>query len=435
MRAIAGLLDSRRGLAAVLGLALPLTLAAAAFAQSKLETLQEHDKELENKVEQQRKAADTERRLKLEVDTIGDERRRLNQSVIDAAAKLRAAEARVAETEARLKPLDESERSLRRSLDNRRATMAEVLAALQRIGQHPPPALLVQPEDALKSVRTAMMLGAVLPEMRIQAEALASDLADLARIRRDIADERERLQRDVNALVGERLRLAGLIEERQRKQAVAETALEAERQKAAALARQVGDLKDLIGKLELGLDRATRTARAAARAEDDKNRLGRVDLAALKDPGRLSPAVQFIDARGTLPLPVNGVRIRDFGIPDTFGGTEKGQSIATRAGAQVTSPCDGWVIYAGSFRNYGQVLILNAGGGYHVVLAGMDRISVDVGQFVLTGEPVAVMGAGPQVAASLGAGTKQPVLYIEFRKDGTPVDPSPWWAAIEKARG
>ena len=83
------------------------------------------------------------------------------------------------------------------------------------------------------------------------------------------------------------------------------------------------------------------------------------------------------------------------------------------------------MVYAGPFRNYGQLLILNAGGGYHVLLAGMDRISVDLGQFVLTGEPVAVMGSGSQIAATLATGSSQPVLYVEFRKDGTPVDPRP----------
>jgi septal ring factor EnvC (AmiA/AmiB activator) len=82
-------------------------------------------------------------------------------------------------------------------------------------------------------------------------------------------------------------------------------------------------------------------------------------------------------------------------------------------------------------------LILNAGGGYHVLLAGMDRISVDLGQFVLTGEPVAAMSGGSQVSATVGTGPKPPVLYVEFRKDGTPIDPSPWWATNEgeKVRG
>jgi septal ring factor EnvC (AmiA/AmiB activator) len=142
----------------------------------------------------------------------------------------------------------------------------------------------------------------------------------------------------------------------------------------------------------------------------------------------------FASARGALPLPVGGVRVRDFGAPDGLGGVEKGLWIASRAAAQVTAPCDGWVVYAGPFRSYGQLLILNAGGGYHVLLAGMERISVDLGQFVLTGEPVAVMGGGPQSAAAVAIGSQQPVLYVEFRKDGTPVDPSPWWAITDSER-
>jgi septal ring factor EnvC (AmiA/AmiB activator) len=160
-------------------------------------------------------------------------------------------------------------------------------------------------------------------------------------------------------------------------------------------------------------------------------------MAALKDPGRLTPAIAFASAKGKLPLPASGVRIREFGANDGLGGTEKGLSIATRAGAQVTAPCDGWVVYSGVFRNYGQLLILNAGGGYHVLLAGMERISVDLGQFVVTGEPVAVMGGGVQSAAALAINSSQSVLYVEFRKDGTPVDPGPWWAASEgeKVRG
>jgi septal ring factor EnvC (AmiA/AmiB activator) len=83
-------------------------------------------------------------------------------------------------------------------------------------------------------------------------------------------------------------------------------------------------------------------------------------------------------------------------------------------------------------------LILNAGGGYHILLAGMERISVELGQFVLTGEPVAIMGSGSPIAGtSAGTGVSQPVLYVEFRKDGTPVDPGPWWANSEgeKVRG
>jgi septal ring factor EnvC (AmiA/AmiB activator) len=276
-----------------------------------------------------------------------------------------------------------------------------------------------------------MVLGAVLPNMHQEVEALANDLSDLVALRKKIDVEREQLGSEIASLDGERARMSALVEERQKLLADKESALEAERARAGGLARDVDNLKDLITKLEQGLDPATRETREAARSDS------RPALSAFRDPGRLAPAVAFASLRGQVPIPVNGVKLKDFGAPDGSGGAEKGLSIATRAGAQVTAPADGWVVYAGSFRSYGQLLILNVGGGYHVLLAGMERISVDLGQFVLTGEPVALMGNGSHIAAILATGSSQPVLYVEFRKDGVPVDPGPWWAAGEgeKVRG
>ncbi|HKS84123.1 MAG TPA: peptidoglycan DD-metalloendopeptidase family protein [Pseudolabrys sp.] len=439
----AGGLDPRAALIAGLGLALPMALAAAVLAQERplqlaqddkagqLNTLKQHDDDLKAAREEQRKSADAEASIKHEIEEIGADRRKLNQELIDTAARLRDAEAKTTATEERLKPLDDNERTIRKSLDGRRTVIAEVLAALQRIGRRPPPALLASPEDALQSVRTAMVLGAVLPEMRHEVEGLANDLSELLDIRKKIAAERDRLKTEVALLDNQRARMAALVDARQRQIADREKALDAERQRAGALAQQVGNLKDLIARLEQGLDPATRELREAARSDS------RPALSAFRDPARLTPAVAFASLHGHVPIPVNGVKMKEFGAPDGSGGSEKGVSIATRAGAQVTAPADGWVVYAGPFRSYGQLLILNVGGGYHVLLAGMDRISVDLGQFVLTGEPVAVMGNGSHIAAILATGSSQPVLYVEFRKDGVPVDPGPWWAAGEgeKVRG
>ena len=130
--------------------------------------------------------------------------------------------------------------------------------------------------------------------------------------------------------------------------------------------------------------------------------------------------------------------MKAFGAPDVFGGAVKGLSLAARPRAVVISPSDGWVAFSGPYRTYGQLLIINAGGGYYVVLAGMDRINVEVGQFVLAGEPIGVMGDGSaRTAAAIAIGASQPILYIEFRKDGTAIDPGPWWAKpeLEKVRG
>src|SRR5262249_5763767 len=154
-----------------------------------------------------------------------------------------------------------------------REVIAEVLAAMQRIGRNAPPALMLRAEDALQSVRSAMMLGAVLPEMRHQTESLMADLSELVRLRRQIADERDKLARDLLVIADERQRLSLLIEERQKKQTEVEKALNSERVRAAQLARQAADLKDLIVKLEAGLDTAARTARLANRTIDDKKTL------------------------------------------------------------------------------------------------------------------------------------------------------------------
>jgi septal ring factor EnvC (AmiA/AmiB activator) len=438
-------LGPRAALLAGLGLALPLALAepldaqdkpAAAPAQNgeseKLDALKQHDEELKATRDAQRKSADTEAALKREIEQIGADRRKLNQALLDTAARTREVEAKVEATQARLAPLDENRRNIEKSLDGRRAEIGEVLAALQRIGHRAPPALISSPEDALQAVRTAMVLGAVLPEMRHRVEALANDLNALLTVRKKIADERDQLKNEVASLGTERDRMAALIAERQKQEAERVTALDAERARAADLAKVADNLKDLITQLEQGLDPATRAAR-----EEAIRNAARPALAALHDPGRLAPAVAFASLHGRIPIPVNGIKLKDFGAPDSVGGLEKGVSIATRAGAQVTSPADGWVVYAGPFRSYGQLLILNAGGGYHILLAGMDKISVDLGQFVLTGEPVAVMGTDSHIAAILATGSSQPVLYIEFRKDGQPVDPGPWWAAGEgeKVRG
>jgi len=397
--------------------------------------LRQHDQELDAIRLRQRNSIESEAKLKHEIEALGEDRRELNAQLIDSAARVRGVEDKIEATQSRLTPLDRQEVTFQKSLAQRRAVIVEVLAALQRVGRQPPPALLVRPEDALQAVRTAITLGALVPAMRAQADALANDLAELARVRKTILAEREQLSQELDQLGRAQLRMNMLIDERQKKQAAAEQALDSERQRAADLGRQADSLKELIAQLEQGLDSATRAAREANRSiEQDATR---PDLAALKDPGRLAPALAFADTKGQLHLPVNGVRIREYGSPDGAGGTQKGLSIATRTGAEITAPCDGWVVYAGPFRSYGQLLILNAGGGYHVLLAGMERISVDLGQFVLTGEPVAVMGGGLQGSVTAAAGTKQPVLYLEFRKDGAPIDPSPWWATNEgeKVRG
>jgi septal ring factor EnvC (AmiA/AmiB activator) len=376
-------------------------------------------------------AVSTERRAQLakEIAALESDRAALNQTLLDTGRRAQIREAALDRTEKRLLGLANNERTVRASLASRRDVLAEVLAALQRMGHRPPPAILIRPEDALAAVRSAILLGSVIPDLRGAADKLAADLRELVSVRAEMERERDRLRSDATSLADERTRIELLIAEKRNQRLASAQALADEESRVESLGRQATSLKDLIARMEAQIETVSRASAEAGKATAPKPPGGRVRPSSLGAADRLTPSVAFADARGLLPLPANGVTIREFGEDDGLGAKAQGVSLSTRPGATVNAPADGWVVYAGPFRSYGQLLILNAGGGYHVLLAGMERIDVQLGQFVLAGEPVAVMTT-PRLASSGAAdiGSTQPVLYIEFRKDGNSIDPAPWWA-------
>src|ERR1700704_2761739 len=192
------------------------------------DAIKQREQELETTRAQQKSAAELQEKLKADIAAIGQDRSKLNQQLIDIAAQVRGVETRIGDAEAGLRPLDSREQQIRSSLDSRRAEIIEVLAALQRAGRRTPPALLVRPEDALQSLRTAMLLGSVVPELRGRAAKLDSHLGALVTLRKTIATERDRLGTDRDKLRDDQTRLAALVEERQRKQSSVEKDMETE---------------------------------------------------------------------------------------------------------------------------------------------------------------------------------------------------------------
>lgn len=387
-----------------------------------------------------RQSEDQRRAIEAEIQSIGADRARLAAALIDTTAKVQEAERGAAAATDKLMSLSVTAAQLTSSLARRRAVIGDVLAALQRMGANPPPAILVKPGDMAEAVRAATVMGSLIPELKSEVEAARHDLDALARTRESIGRERDELTERGKALALDKTRLAALIDARQQSLASAQDALGSQHERADELAKRATSLKDLIARLDS--EKAARIAAAAAAhaakvavATDIEER---ARAARGADPGRLKPEIAFADAKGQAPLPAAGTILKAFGDPDELGGTERGVLLGTPAGATVSAPADGAVLFAGSYRSYGQLLIIDAGGGYYVLLAGMDRINVQSGEFVLAGEPVGVMGEGSaRMAAAAAVGGSRPVLYIELRKDGTAIDPGPWWAKsdIEKARG
>ncbi|WP_421091087.1 murein hydrolase activator EnvC family protein [Pseudochrobactrum sp. MP213Fo] len=334
----------------------------------------------------------------------------------------------------KLTALSEQEDGIRLSLRARRTVLAEVLAALQRMGLNPPPAILVRPDDALASVRSAVLLGAVVPEMREQTLELMGDLKEMQRLQAGIRDEQARLTESRMAQMEERQKQELLLEEKKKLYSQSEENLLAERAHSEELAKKATSLKDLIASLQERMDNVRTAADAAREAEEQRLAQGQ-ERAAQPNENFLSARVDFTTLQGQLVLPVSGKVTKKFGQKDDFGRPQAGEMLQTPKNATITSPSDGVVLFAGQFRSYGQLLILDVGGGYHIVMAGMGRINVAQGQFVLAGEPVGAMGDKLLTSvASLDSGNSSPMLYIEFRKDGKSVDPTPWWTDRHSGR-
>lgn len=441
--------------------------------------------------------------IQSDVAELDAERQRLNSRLIDTAALIQRSEGQMTAIEGRLSELEEQERIVRGSLAQRHGQIAALLSALQRMGRNPPPVLVTRREDALKMVRSAMLLSSAFPGLRDQALSLGTQLADLQRVMGNIRTEGARLQAETDRLNEARTRLASLMEAKKLTLADRQSQLSSVRMATADISKSVTNLSDLINKLDAAVKEKTglgtyenelkareaaqsvsaapvagpqiitppppdnggagdaRTAQlspsapakpaAASNSQPagtdiamapsrsaptsaNGQKVAMIELApgssplAGANPGRIEPAIPFSQARGKLPLPAQGRRALGFGERTQFGGQSKGIVIETRFSAQVTSPCDGWVVYAGEFRSYGQLLIINAGDGYHVLLAGLSQIDVQPGQFVLTAEPVGTMSGGQKNSTS-ATPVSGPVLYVELRKDGRPIDPDPWWAS------
>jgi septal ring factor EnvC (AmiA/AmiB activator) len=344
----------------------------------------------------------------------------LSRQLIATAAEIQAREAMINASREKIAVLGREEAVLRRNLSHRSDQLAELLAGLTELEKNPPPALLASPRDALSAVRAAMLFGAAVPALRSETAALSRDLARLASLRSTIIREQQALSANLEKLRFAKLDLESLYDRKNVLLAATDDALLKERERAAKLAQKAKTLKQLVE--ALAEDGSRRREHAAKQA-------------ALRSPEATEkPPLAFTERLGRLDYPAQGQLIRQFGDADGFGGQAKGIFIATTTEAQVVSPAVGRIAFAGNFRSYGQLLILDVGEGYHVLLAGMARVKVETGQSIEAGEPVGEMGDAPAQGTIIGGQLEdpRPVIYIEFRKAGSAIDPSRWWIGANR---
>ena len=425
-----------------------MTLTSSAL-HAQTESAKEQQEEIRRQeLEQKRKAEEKKleaiktkkQGVKSQVKALAVERKRLNKLLIEHTQRIQNSESALTKLETKLEKLQQKETTLRHSLKKRHSAISDMLGLLQRMGRNPPPILATHRDDALKMVRSAMLMSNMLPKLQTKAKTLKAEINKLIELKADIAQQSEQLRIQNAEMEQDQLRVKELLGEKNQRILSHNQELKEFENRAKNHAKTVANLGDLITRLDEDLKRKTELGAYDKQViEDEKNakeKLGKkaaVELTpkqkktiAFANPGRIGPAIPFSKVKHTLNLPAQGKILRKFGDRMKYGQKSKGISIETRAGAYITSPADGWIVWADKFRKYGQLLIINAGENHHILLVGMERIDVKTSQFVLAGEPIGVMGQKTKDKNT--DKSINPVLYVEFKKDGKSIDPTPWWA-------
>ncbi len=398
-----------------------LATGLAAFAADAADGVDEKLGTVERALEAGR---DKERALEAKTETIEQQIIALRAELVTAARAVQNSEETLTALEVRLAALTREESAAAATLGRRRVELIATLGALERLALLPPEAVIATPAALHDTVRISRLLRAAVPALEGRADLLAAELMALAGLRAKVGAERDRVARTRAALAAEQKRVDALLA---RKSALRSRTLEAQQAqeaRVAGLAAEATDLRELMGKL--AAEAAAAPPPDAKPAVETTPPAPETAMAAAVPPaGFTAPegTRSFTQARGTLPLPARGRLVGAYGQIDASGERAHGITIETRADAFVVTPYDGRVAFAGPYRGYGQLLIIDHGEGYHTLLAGFSRIDVVLGQWLLAGEAVGAMGR-----TSHGS----PNLYVELRHNGDAINPLPWLAVSER---
>ncbi len=379
---------------------------ARAVSNSELERM-------EQKVQQQ---SIEHKKLQAQATQINLELTTVSREMVKAAKLIQNNEEKLSQMERQLEKLKtdlaEAEAGFCQEDDN----LIKTLAALQNLALKPTEALLVQPLTPVETIRSAMLLRETVPYLEENASRIRKELAQIAQKKSLVEKQFAQISKQKKLLETEHSRMKALVQKKSKMRNVVEIQSEKAKKNVERLASQANDLRDLLSKLEKQRLEKQRRAEEKRRKEEEARRLAENKTETIQQPPAITVAsTGFRLAKGTLPMPARGKIITAYGEQMVKGVSAKGITIRTRNQAQVIAPFDGAVIFAGPFRGYGNLIIIEHGDGYLSLLAGLQNMDVEVGQMLLAGEPVGQMPEDGDAK-----------LYVEIRKDNQPIDPMAW---------
>ncbi|QQG35446.1 MAG: peptidoglycan DD-metalloendopeptidase family protein [Micavibrio aeruginosavorus] len=351
-------------------------------------------------------------------DDLAQEQKEAEKQVKSTKSEIARLTANIRKNESSLKALEErmamleTERTqLSQRMEKDHGAIARTVLALERLRRMPPELMIVKPGAPLETAQTAMLLKRVLPALQHRADLLGRDLESLKLIQEQLEADKKEVSATRSQLAEQKAKLDKLAAEREKAFKAANKAYKSSAARAERLAAEAASLGELMKKLDEDNRQKTFDRNEESRTKQAKS----VPSSPHKKSGAL--------AKGGI-WPVNGKILSRFGERDEMGAETQGLKIASSPGSIVVTPFEGTVKYAGIFRNYGQLVIVEHNSGYHSLLAGMTRANVGIGQDLKAGDPVGYM---PTSSSQDTPST----LYYELRYNSEPIDPSYLFADIK----
>ena len=373
------------------------------------------------------------KKLQAQATQISLELTRISKDMIASAKQIQNSEEKISRMESELETLRADLKKAEENFVVEDDNLIKTLSALQNLALKPTEALFVQPLTPVEIIRSAMLLREAVPYLQENAARIREDLEKIEAQKNLVEKQVARIIRQKKILEKEHEQMKALVQRKSKIRNAVEIKSVKAKKKVEQLASQANDLRDLLNKLEKQRQEKLRRqeeerrrlaelkAAEARRAAEETKKLEekqRADLIKFKPEVINEVGENFVKAKGHLMRPARGPVVTAYGEQMSKGVTSKGIIIKTRSQAQVISPYDGTVIFAGPFRGYGNLIIIEHGQGYLSLLAGLEEVDCELGQMLLAGEPVGQMPESGDTR-----------LYVELRKDNHPINPLTW---IEK---
>lgn len=369
------------------------------------------------------------KKLQAQATQINMELSEVSREMVKTAKQIQNNEDKISTMETQLRQLQEELKTANEGFLSQDENLIKTLSALQNLALKPTEALFVQPLTPVETIRSAILLRETVPYLEANAKKIRQDLENIEKKKNLIEKQVARITAQKQVLEKEHENMKLLVQRKSRIRNKIEIQTVKAKQKVEKLASQANDLRDLLSKLEnekrIKTQKQEEERKRLAKLREEEQRLAeekKVEQTQSADLIKYSPDIiteigkGFIKAKGRLPMPARGPIVTTYGEEKIKGVVSKGIIIKTRNMAQVTSPFDGSVIFAGPFRGYGNLIIVDHGEGYLSLLAGLEDIDCELGQMLLAGEPVGQMPDSYEAK-----------LYVELRHHNQPIDPMKWY--------